>query len=193
MHELEQQLQAGQHLSAAQVREAAAFLLDPSPEPARKAAFLRALSQKGETPGEIAGFVREFLQHAIIPPLDFSKLNGPVLDVVGTGGDRLNLFNISTTAMFILAAGGVCIVKHGNRGITGKSGGADVLEALGAKIELGPDDLARCIHETGIGFVFAPKYHPAFKAVTEARKLLAADGHRSIFNLLGPLLNPARP
>jgi anthranilate phosphoribosyltransferase len=193
MHELEQQLQAGQHLTGAQVRDAAAFLLDPSPEPVRKAAFLRALSQKGETPGEIAGFVREFLQHAIIPPLDFSKLNGPVLDVVGTGGDRLNLFNVSTTAMFILAAGGVCIVKHGNRGITGKSGGADVLEALGAKIDLAPEDLARCVREIGIGFVFAPKYHPSFKAVAEARKLLAADGQRSIFNLLGPLLNPARP
>jgi anthranilate phosphoribosyltransferase len=95
--------------------------------------------------------------------------------------------------MFILAAGGVCIVKHGNRGITGKSGGADVLEALGAKIDLGPEDLARCVREIGIGFVFAPKYHPSFKAVAEARKLLAADGQRSIFNLLGPLLNPARP
>lgn len=193
MHALERQLQAGQHLTATQVREAAAFLLDPSPEPARKAAFLRALAKKGETPEEIAAFVNEFLQHAVTPPLDPATLSGPVLDVVGTGGDKLNLFNVSTTSMFILAAGGVCIVKHGNRGITGKSGGADVLEALGVKIDLEPDQLARCVREVGVGFIFAPKYHPAFKAVVEARKLLAAEGQRSIFNLLGPLLNPARP
>jgi anthranilate phosphoribosyltransferase len=193
MHELERHLQDGQHLNAAQVREAAAFLLDPSPEPVHKAALLRALSRKGETPGEIAAFVNEFLQYAITPPLDIPTLSGPVLDVVGTGGDKLNLFNVSTTAMFILAAGGVFIVKHGNRGITGKSGGADVLEALGAKIDLEPHDLARCVREAGVGFVFAPKYHPTFKAVGEARKLLAAEGQRSIFNLLGPLLNPARP
>jgi anthranilate phosphoribosyltransferase len=193
MHDLEHQLQAGQHLSPAQVREAAAFLLDPNPEPARKAAFLRALAQKGETPAEIAAFVNEFLLHAVPVPLDAATLGGPVLDVVGTGGDKLNLFNVSTTAMFILAAGGVCIVKHGNRGITGKSGGADVLEALGVKIDLEPEALARCVREVGVGFIFAPKYHPAFKAVVEARKLLAAEGQRSIFNLLGPLLNPARP
>jgi anthranilate phosphoribosyltransferase len=193
MHDLERHLQDGLHLNAAQVREAAAFLLDPSPEPVHKAALLRALSRKGETPGEIAAFVNEFLQYAITPPLDIPTLCGPVLDVVGTGGDKLNLFNVSTTAMFILAAGGVCIVKHGNRGITGKSGGADVLEALGAKIDLEPHDLARCVREVGVGFVFAPKYHPTFKAVGEARKLLAAEGQRSIFNLLGPLLNPARP
>ena len=193
MHDLEHQLQAGQHLSPAQVREAAAFLLDPNPEPARKAAFLRALAQKGETPAEIAAFVNEFLQHAVVPPLDAATLSGPVLDVVGTGGDKLNLFNVSTTAMFILAAGGVCIVKHGNRGITGKCGGADVLEALGVKIDLEPEQLARCVREVGVGFVFAPKYHPAFKAVVEARKILAAEGQRSIFNLLGPLLNPVRP
>ena len=193
MHELERQLQSGQHLTATQVREAAAFLLDPNPEAARKAAFLRALAQKGETAGEIAGFVDEFLRHAVVIPLEPATLSGPVLDVVGTGGDKLNLFNVSTTAMFILAAGGVCIVKHGNRGVTGKSGGADVLEALGVKIDLEPADLARCVREVGVGFVFAPKYHPAFKAVVEARKLLAAEGQRSIFNLLGPLLNPARP
>src|SRR5437762_956740 len=131
MHELERHLRAGQHLNAVQVREAAAFLLDPGPDASRKADLLRTLSRKGETPAEIAAFVNEFLQHAITPPLDIPTLSGPVLDVVGTGGDKLNLFNVSTTSMFILAAGGVCIVKHGNRGITGKSGGADVLEALG--------------------------------------------------------------
>jgi anthranilate phosphoribosyltransferase len=100
---------------------------------------------------------------------------------------------VSTTAMFILAGGGVCVTKHGNRGITSKSGGADVLEALGVKIDLPPDRMARGIEEIGLGFVFAPLYHPAFKAVAEARRLLAAEGQRSMFNLLGPLLNPVRP
>src|SRR4051812_6558910 len=193
MQELESHLQAGQDLTPTQVRQAAAFLLDPAPEAARKAALLRALARKGETAAEITAFVNEFLGHALILRLNLPSLETPVLDVVGTGGDRLNLFNISTTAMFILASGGVAIVKHGNRGITGKSGGADVLEALGVKIELDPDDLARCVGEVGVGFVFAPKYHPTFRAVAEARKLLAAEGQRSIFNLLGPLLNPARP
>ncbi len=193
MLELELHLKQGRELSTSQVREAAALLIDPQLDAARKAALLRALSEKGETPAEIAGFVEEFLRHAIDPEIDQDALPGPVLDVVGTGGDKLNLFNVSTTAMFILAAGGVCVVKHGNRGITGKSGGADVLEALGVKIDLEAKKLERCVREVGIGFIFAPLYHPAFKAVAEARKLLAAEGRRSIFNLLGPLLNPARP
>jgi anthranilate phosphoribosyltransferase len=193
MQVLEQHLKAGNDLSSAQVREATAFLLDPEPDAERKAALLRALAQKGETAAEIAAFVTEFLEHSVPTGLNPDELPGPMLDVVGTGGDKLNLFNVSSTAMFILAAGGVCIVKHGNRGITGKSGGADVLEALGVKISLAPVELARCVREVGLGFVFAPLYHPAFKAVVEARKVLAAEGQRSIFNLLGPLLNPVRP
>ncbi len=193
MQDLERHLRAGRDLTPAQVREAAAFLLDPGAETPPKAALLRALSDKGERPGEIAAFVGEFLRHAVDPNLDPAALPGPVLDVVGTGGDNLNLFNVSTTSIFVLAAGGVCIVKHGNRGITGRSGGADVLEALGVNITLPPADLGRCVRETGIGFIFAPLYHPAFKEVAAARKLLAAEGRRSIFNLLGPLLNPARP
>ena len=121
----------------------AAFLLDESASAERKASLLRALADKGETPAEIGAFVEEFLRHAVDPQIDAAALSGPVLDVVGTGGDGLNLFNVSTTAMFILAAGGVCIVKHGNRGITGKCGGADVLEALGVKIDLPPGKLSR--------------------------------------------------
>ncbi|MCE9520728.1 MAG: anthranilate phosphoribosyltransferase [Verrucomicrobia bacterium] len=193
MQELEQQLRAGKDLTRDQVRVATEFLLDPEITAERKVVFLRALSDKGEKPGEIALFVEEFLRHAVDPGIDPVTLPGPVLDVVGTGGDKLNLFNVSTTSIFILAAGGVVIIKHGNRGITGKSGGADVLEALGVKINLLPADLGRCLHDTGIGFIFAPLYHPAFKAVVEARKILAAEGRRSIFNLLGPLMNPARP
>jgi anthranilate phosphoribosyltransferase len=193
MQDLVRHLEAKKNLTPKQVRDSAEFLLDPQPEAVCKANFLRALAVKGETPKEIAGFVNEFLQHAIDPKIDPATAPGPILDVVGTGGDKLNLFNVSTTAMFILAAGEVCVVKHGNRGITGKCGGADVLESFGIKIDLPPEKLSRMVNEIGIGFIFAPLYHPSFKAVAEARKLLAAEGQRSIFNLLGPLLNPARP
>ena len=193
MDALEKHLAAGKSLSPAQVAEASAFLVSPEGAASRKADFLRALAAKGETPAEIACFVSEFLKLAVNPGIDAATAPGPILDVVGTGGDKLNLFNVSTTAMFVLAAGGVCIVKHGNRGITGKSGGADVLEALGIKIDLPPERMAAGVRETGLGFLFAPLYHPAFKAVAEARKILAAEGRRSIFNILGPLLNPARP
>jgi anthranilate phosphoribosyltransferase len=186
-------LQHGLSLLPVHITEAAQLLLDAEVAAVAKAEFLAALHEKGETAEEIAGFVQEFLKRAVNPGIDRNKLSGPVLDVVGTGGDGLNLFNVSTTAIFILAAGGVCVVKHGNRGITGKCGGADVLEALGVKIDLPPEHLAEVVQKVGLGFLFAPMYHPAFKAVIEARKLLAAQKKRSIFNLLGPLLNPAQP
>lgn len=193
MQSLTRQLLDQTNLDATQIAAAAAQLVDPAVESVQKADFLRALAKKGETPAEIAAFVNEFLKLAVDPGLDRAKLPGPMLDVVGTGGDQLHLFNVSTTAMFILAAGGVCVTKHGNRGITSKAGGADVLEALGIKIDLPKEKVVAGIEKTGLGFFFAPLYHPAFKAVVEARKLLAAEGQRSIFNMLGPLLNPGRP
>jgi len=193
MESLTAHLAAKKNLDASQVATAAAQLVDPALPAAAKADFLRALARKGETPTEIAAFVKEFLKLAVDPGLNRDKLPGPMLDVVGTGGDKLHLFNVSTTAMFILAAGGVCVTKHGNRGITSKAGGADVLEALGIKIDLPRERVVAGIEKTGLGFFFAPLYHPAFKAVADARKLLAAEGQRSIFNLLGPLLNPGRP
>lgn len=193
MDSLMKHLVAGKSMSAAQVAEVAAFLVDPDAAASAKAEFLRTLSRKGETPDEIAAFVGEFLKLAVDPGIDAGAAPGPILDVVGTGGDKLNLFNVSTTSMFVLAAGGVCIVKHGNRGITGKSGGADVLEALGIKIDLPPERVAAGVRAIGLGFLFAPLYHPAFKAVADARRILAAEGQRSIFNILGPLMNPARP
>ncbi|HRJ09970.1 MAG TPA: anthranilate phosphoribosyltransferase [Prosthecobacter sp.] len=186
-------LKMGNALTEAQIREAAAFLTDEHESDETKAVFLKALAEKGETPAEIAAFVGEFLKLAVDPGLDRARLPGPMLDVVGTGGDKLHLFNVSTTAMFILAGGGVCVTKHGNRGVTSKAGGADVLEALGIRIDLPVERVARGIETNGLGFFFAPLYHPAFKAVAGARKMLAAEGRRSIFNLLGPLLNPARP
>ncbi|MFN0080347.1 MAG: anthranilate phosphoribosyltransferase [Prosthecobacter sp.] len=193
MEALTTTLQTGTNLTAAQITLAAAQLVDPAVESVAKADFLRALAKKGETPAEIAAFVQEFLKLAVDPKIDRAKLPGPMLDVVGTGGDKLHLFNVSSTAMFILAAGGVCVTKHGNRGITSKAGGADVLEALGIKIDLPVEKVVHGIESIGLGFFFAPLYHPAFKAVAEARKLLAAEGQRSIFNVLGPLLNPGRP
>lgn len=189
IHHLEQ----GQDLSSQEITVAAQLLLDGAVADEKKERLLEALSKKGETPDEVAGFVEVFLEHALDPHLGLLDLEGPTLDVCGTGGDQLDLFNVSTTAMFVAAAAGAVVVKHGNRGITSKSGGADVLEALGVRIDLGPDDFRNCIEQAGIGFMFAPLYHPAFKAVAGVRKQLAARKMRTIFNLIGPLLNPARP
>lgn len=186
-------LENREELGPREIDVAADLLLDESVGDEKKERLLLALSKKGETPAEIAGFVEAFLQHAVDPMVETLELEGPTLDVCGTGGDKLDLFNISTTAMFIAAAAGAVVVKHGNRGITSKSGGADVLEALGIRIDLPPEGFRKCISEAGVGFLFAPNYHPAFKAVASVRKNLAAAGHRSIFNLIGPLLNPARP
>lgn len=190
---LSETLSAGQALDASDVQAMATLLLDPAADPTVKAGLLRALSAKGETAEEIAGFVRAFLTHAIRPPLDLTTLDRPAIDVCGTGGDQLNLFNVSTTSMFILAACGLAVVKHGNRGITSKSGGADVLEALGIRIDLPPAAFAECVKRHGTGFMLAPQYHPAFAAVAPVRKLLAAEGTRTIFNIIGPLLNPLSP
>ena len=186
-------MQPGSPLSPEAVECAAGFLLDPEADAVLKADFLRALSQKGETNEEIAGFAEAFLKRAVDPGLDPQTLSGPLLDCCGTGGDKLDLFNVSTTSMFVLAAGGVCVVKHGNRSITSKCGGADVLESLGVRIDLSPADFKRCVEQVGCGFMFAPYYHPAFKAIAPVRKALAAEGTPTIFNLLGPILNPARP
>lgn len=186
-------LESGQEMTAGDVELAACFLLDERADDASKARLLEALSVKGETPAEIAAFVEEFLRHAVDPALGELDLPGPTLDVCGTGGDKLDLFNVSTTSMFVAAAAGAVVVKHGNRGITSKSGGADVLEALGVRIDLPVDGFRRCVEKAGVGFMFAPNYHPAFKAVVGVRKMLAARGVRTIFNLIGPLLNPAKP
>ncbi len=193
MDALIQHLRQGRELDDREITVAAELLLDADAEAEKKADLLRALSAKGETPSEIAGFVQAFLEHAVDPEIGDLELDGPTLDVCGTGGDKLDLFNVSTTAMFVAAAAGAVVVKHGNRGITSKCGGADVLEALGVRIDLPPEGFRRCLERAGVGFLFAPNYHPAFKAVVEVRKMLAAEGVRSIFNLVGPLLNPARP
>jgi len=149
------------------------------------AAILTGLRVKKETVGEIAGaatVMRELAEHVMVPA------HPHMLDIVGTGGDGAHSFNISTTSMFVAAAAGARIAKHGNRGVSSSSGSADVLEALGAKIDLGPEQVARCIDDTGIGFMFAPRFHPAMKAVAPVRREM---GVRTLFNILGPLTNPA--
>jgi anthranilate phosphoribosyltransferase len=193
MDALSHHLEQGEELSAREIGVAAELLLDPKVADAKKEALLEALARKGETPAEIGGFVEVFLEHSVNPHVGLLDLDGPTLDVCGTGGDQLGLFNVSTTAMFVVAAAGGVVVKHGNRGITSPSGGADVLEALGVRIDLPPEGFRRCLEQAGVGFMFAPLYHPAFRAVANVRKNLAARGVRTIFNLIGPLLNPARP
>jgi len=193
MESLTQHLREGNELTGAEIAEACQLILDEYNSPEGKADLLSALSEKGETPGEIAGFVEQFLERAVDPALNRSALGKPLLDVCGTGGDKLDLFNVSTTSVFVLAAAGIGVVKHGNRGITSRSGGADVLEALGIRIDPPPEDFCRCVETVGVGFLFAPLYHPAFKAVAPVRRMLAERGQRTIFNLLGPLLNPVRP
>lgn len=186
-------LENREELPAREVAVAADYLLDESGEVEKKARLLKALADKGETAAEIAEFVTVFLEKAQIPDFIDQSFDGPTIDVCGTGGDKLDLFNVSTTSMFVVAAAGGVVIKHGNRGITSKSGGADVLEALGVSIDLPSAQVGTCLEKAGVGFLFAPQYHPAFKAVVPVRKLLAEQGQRTIFNLIGPLLNPARP
>ena len=153
--------------------------------PTMTAALLIGLRVKKETIGEIAAaatVMREFAAKVDVPEREH------LVDIVGTGGDGFHTFNISTAAMFVAAAAGARVAKHGNRSVSSKSGSADVLEALGAKIELQPEQVARCLAETGFGFMYAPMHHPAMKNVAPIRKEL---GVRTIFNILGPLTNPA--
>ncbi|KAF0179320.1 MAG: Anthranilate phosphoribosyltransferase [Limisphaerales bacterium] len=187
------QLEAGVALGPPQVTAAVAALVDEAIAAETKAAFLTALARKGETTEEIAAFARELRDRSVPVPLDADTRAGEILDVCGTGGDRLNTFNISTTVALVCAAAGVTVAKHGNRAITSQSGSADVLEALGVPVELSPEQVAASLRSHGFAFLFAPKFHPAFKHIGPARKLCAERGQRTIFNFLGPLLNPVRP
>ena len=151
--------------------------------PVQIAAFLTALRLKGETVDEIAGMAS--VMRAKVTPV---KIAGPAIDIVGTGGDGAGSFNVSTAAAFVAAGAGLKVAKHGNRAASSQCGSADVLEALGVKIDLGPGEVAACIEKLGIGFMFAPVYHPAMKYAAPVRKEM---GIRTVFNILGPLTNPA--
>jgi anthranilate phosphoribosyltransferase len=187
------QLSQNQPLTDAQARDAVACLTSEQTTAETKADFLAALNRKGETPAEITAFALALRELSVQPMIDEALRDDILLDVVGTGGDRMNTFNISTATALLTAAGGVRVAKHGNRAITSQTGSADVLEALGIRIDLGPQEAGRFLLEHGFVFFFAPNYHPAFRHIAPARKLCAARGQRTIFNLLGPLLNPARP
>jgi anthranilate phosphoribosyltransferase len=188
------ELAAARHLSDEHAQLAVEQIVDENVPAALKADFLCHLALKGETVQEIAAFARALREKAIQPPLDSAwRETHEILDVCGTGGDRLNTFNISTTVAIICAAAGIPVAKHGNRAITSQAGSADVLEALGIQINLPPAEAARTLRERNFAFFFAPSYHPAFRHIGPARKLCADRGQRTIFNFLGPLLNPARP
>lgn len=193
LNALTEQLRAAQSLNPDQIAAAVTLLTDAQASTEEKAAFLTALAQKGETTDEIASFARELRDRSVPTPLDPATRAREILDVCGTGGDRLNTFNISTTVALIAAAAGVTVAKHGNRAVTSQSGSADVLEALGIRIDLAPGPAAEWLRDHGFAFFFAPNYHPAFKHIAPARKLCAERGQRTVFNFLGPLLNPARP
>jgi len=177
------QVATGAQLSREQAADAFDVMMSGEATPSQMGALLMGLRVRGETVDEITGAVTA-MRAKMLPV----KAPPNAIDVVGTGGDASGSYNISTCAAFIVAGAGVPVAKHGNRALSSRSGAADVLAALGVKIDLGPDDIARCIDEAGIGFMFAPAHHPAMKHVGPTRVEL---GTRTIFNLLGPLSNPA--
>ena len=190
---LTEQLLTGHALSRIQAQQSANAVASQAYTPESKAAFLGALARKGETVEEIVTFATELRGKAVAVPIDAHTRGQEIVDVCGTGGDGLHTFNISTTVALVVAGAGVTVAKHGNRAITSKTGSADVLEALGIQVDLSPDQAARWLREYGFAFFFAPNYHPAFKHIAPARRLCAERGQRTIFNFLGPLLNPAQP
>ncbi len=177
-------LLVGAELSRNEAKSAMAEVMEGRATPAQIAAFIVGMRAKGETADEMTGMVEAMLDAAVT--VDVGE---PVVDTAGTGGDKSGTFNISTTAAFIAAGAGAKIAKHGNRAASSKTGSADVLEALGMKIELAPDHTVQMVCEVGFGFFFAPAYHPAMRHAGPVRREL---GVRTVFNFLGPLANPAR-
>ena len=178
-------LTSGSDLTSTQARAAMAEILEGLATPAQIAGFVVALRMKGETVAELAGLLGAMVDAAERVPLPPDGL----VDTCGTGGDRSHTINVSTIAALVVAGAGGRVCKHGNRAASSASGSADVLEALGVVIDLGPDGVARCVEEAGIGFCFAPRFHPAMRHAVPTRREL---GVPTAFNFLGPMANPAR-
>jgi len=174
----------GQHLSSEAAAAVMGSLMDGEATPAQTGALLAALRAKGETAEEIVGFARAMRARSV----KVACSRSPLLDTCGTGGDAAGTLNISTGAAFVLAAAGLAVAKHGNRAASGVCGSADVLEALGVRIDLSAAAVGRCIDAVGIGFLFAPSHHPAVRHAAQPRREI---GIRTVFNVLGPLTNPA--
>ncbi|HKY52355.1 MAG TPA: anthranilate phosphoribosyltransferase, partial [Candidatus Limnocylindria bacterium] len=174
---------SGASLTRAQAEATMGSVMAGEATPAQLGALLAALQVRGETPDEIAGFASALRANAVQVRVDDGAI-----DVVGTGGDRSNSINISTISAIVVAGAGGHVAKHGNRAASSQCGSADVLEALGVKIDLGPDGVAACVREAGIGFMFAPRFHPAMRHAGPVRREI---GIRTVFNVLGPLANPA--
>ncbi len=182
-------LTASLDLSAAEARAAMSDVFADRASDSQIAAFIVALRMKGETVEELTGLVRAMLDVAEPVPMD-EGLRARLVDTCGTGGDRSGTVNVSTIAAFVVAGAGVPVAKHGNRAASSRAGSADVLEALGVRIDLGPEGVARCLAEANIGFCFAPRFHPAMRHAGPVRREL---GITTVFNFLGPLANPTRP
>jgi anthranilate phosphoribosyltransferase len=178
-------LSAGRELAPEQARAAMAEILEGAASPAQIAGFIVALRMKGETVGELSGLLDAMLDAAERVEL---PSDADVVDVVGTGGDRAHTINVSTLAALVIAGAGGKVCKHGNRAASSATGSADVLEALGVRIDCGPEAVARCVAEAGIGFCFAPRYHAAMRHAGPTRREL---GIPTVLNILGPLANPA--
>ena len=174
---------SGKALSRAEAEAAMGSVMAGEATPAQLGALLAALHVRGETPDEIAGFASALRANAV--PV---RVDDGAIDIVGTGGDHSNSINISTISAIVVAGAGGRVAKHGNRAASSQCGSADVLEALGVKIDLGPDGVAACVREAGIGFMFAPRFHPAMRHAAPVRREI---GIRTVFNVLGPLANPA--
>jgi anthranilate phosphoribosyltransferase len=185
MRELLPRLIGGERLTREESAAAIGSIVRGECDPALVSAFLVLLAQRGETAEELAGGAQALRSEAV----PFPSPPGPLLDTCGTGGDHRHTFNVSTAVALVAAAAGVRVAKHGNRSVSSRCGSADVLEALGARVELGPRAAARVLEATGFCFLFAPRYHPSMRRVAAVRQAL---GLRTLFNWMGPLANPAR-
>ncbi len=173
----------GRSLTYDQAAAAMGEIMSGQATPAQFGAFVTALRVKGETADEVAGMARVMRDKSLRV-----EFEGPLLDTCGTGGDGAGTFNVSTTVGLVAAGAGVTVAKHGNRAMSGACGSADVLDALGVKIDLSPEGVARCLREAGFGFMFAQRYHPSMRFAAGPRREI---GIRTVFNILGPLTNPA--